>query len=197
METVDSINHGENSAGKLRWKTVSLGMSVPLYLCLLQRQKQGITYQGFSPSPHASLWLIASCHPSSYNPPRLKDNEDVRKWNQSSGKAAKIKAGSRKPIKKGKHWDLLCLPAWVLLMLAAKCEGDAYPLMCVFFSVLDGAGIIMTKEKRAHTALSGEVMTSEAQQWPAVSLCCQQRETSLRLRVGQLWVIRIVLQNAK
>lgn len=53
------------------------GMSVPLYLYLKKRKKQGITYQDFSPSPHASLWLIASCHPSSCNPPRLKDDEDV------------------------------------------------------------------------------------------------------------------------
>lgn len=36
-------------------------------------KKQEITYLGCAPSPHVSLWLIASCRLSSYNPPQLKD----------------------------------------------------------------------------------------------------------------------------
>lgn len=41
--------------------------------------------------------------------------------------------------------DLLCLPAWLLLMLVVRCEGDACPFMSGLFSVLDGAGITMTR----------------------------------------------------
>lgn len=46
------------------------------------------------------------------------------------------KAGGMKQI-----LDLLCLPAWVLVRLAAKCDGDACPLMWSFFSVVDGAEV--------------------------------------------------------
>lgn len=38
-----------------------------------KKTTQNITYPGFSPSPHASLWPIASCRPSSYNHQQLKD----------------------------------------------------------------------------------------------------------------------------
>lgn len=93
------------------------------------------------------------------------------------------------PMNRSKHWDLLCLPPWLLLILAAKCDGDACPFMCGFFSEMEGAGIIMTEGERKKT--------SEAQRWPAVLPHGQQRDTFPELCAGQFCDKRIVLRSAK
>lgn len=157
------------------------------HFALMPNKNQDITYPDFSPSPRVSLWLIASCRPSSCNPPQLKDE-----WrcHRGRGNEATLKGQCREA---GKRGDLLCLPAWLLLLLAAKCEGDACPFMCGFLlSVLDGAGNKVTEGKEAHSALSIRGMTSAPQHWAAVLLCYHQGETS------PLPCVKcIVLQNAK
>lgn len=83
--------------------------------------------------------------------------------------------------------DLLCLPAWVLVRLAAKCDGDACPLMWSFFSVVDGAEVRLQwwgsgRRKRACKALFKEdEIQATGQNCSAALVPAEEPSFSLRL----------------
>lgn len=107
------------------------------------------SYRGFSLSPPASPWLIASCHPFSSTPPPLRDSWRCHSRDKRAGK--KQTALENKTFF-WKETRLLCLAAW-LLMFDDICDGEAYPLTCGFFSVFIRSLIILRRE-RTHAALT-------------------------------------------